>query len=286
MTILVTGATGALGGRIVAHLLDRVPAAEIAVSVRDAGRAADLAAAGVDVRQADFDDAASVRRAFDGVDRLVLVSTNGSDDQRLAQHATAVRAAADAGVGFLAYTSVTAADADSVAGLAEVHGGTERAIRDTGIPFSFLRNNMYHENYTGQLAAAYDRGALVTATGSGRLASAARDDYAEAAAVVASTPGHDRTVYELTGPRAWTFDELAAIATGITGRPLAHVGAADADLAQGLRDAGLPGFLADTLVAIDVAVRAGRLAEVRPDLPKLLGRAPVDIADAARAALA
>lgn len=286
MTILVTGATGALGGRIVAHLLARVPAAEIAVSVRDTARAAHLTATGVDVRRADFDDAASARRAFDGVDRLVLVSTDGPDDLRLTQHATAVRAAADAGVGFVAYTSVVGADAGSVAGLADVHGGTEQAIRSTGVPFSFLRNTMYHENYTGQLAAAYGRGGLAASAGAGRLASAARDDLAEAAAVVASTTGHDRTVYELTGPRAWTFEELAATATEVTGRPLAYREVGDAELAAGLGAAGLPGFLVDTLVAIQAAVRAGRLAEVRPDLAKLIGREPVDIADAVRAALA
>ncbi|HEY3501789.1 MAG TPA: SDR family oxidoreductase [Actinocatenispora sp.] len=286
MSILVTGATGAFGGRVVSHLLARLPAAEIAVSVRDTGRAADLAAAGVDVRQADFDAPDSVRKAFDGIDRLVLVSTNGPDELRHAQHGTAVRAAADAGVGFLAYTSVTEADADSVAGLADVHGGTERAIRATGIPFSFLRNTMYHENYTGQLAAAYAQGGLVASAGPGRLASAARDDLAEAAAVVASGTGHDRTVYELTGPRGWTFEELAAIATEITGRPLRHVDVDDAELARVLTAAGLPGFLVETFVAIHAAIRAGRLADVRPDLATLLGRPPVDIADAARAALA
>ena len=285
MTTLVTGATGHLGGLIVRHLRDRLPAGELAVSVRDTAKAAELAAAGIDVRHGDFDDPASLPAAFAGVDALVLVSTDGADDVRLVQHATAVRAAAAAGVGFVAYTSITDAENSRVA-LAEVHRETERAIRATGIPYAFLRNNMYHENYLPQLPGALDRGVLATATGTGRIASATRDDYARAAAAVAADPASHRTaIYELTGPTAWNFDELAALAADVTGRPLTHTSVPADELRAILTGVGLPPFVADRLAVLDTDISRGDLAQVTPDLEKLTGRPATPIADAVRAAL-
>jgi NAD(P)H dehydrogenase (quinone) len=286
MTTLVTGATGHLGGLIVRHLRDRLPAGELAVSVRDTARAAELAAAGVEVRHGDFDDPASLTTAFAGVDTLVLVSTDGADEVRLGQHTTAVRAAAGAGVGFLAYTSIVDAETSRVA-LAEVHRGTERAIKAAGIPYAFLRNNMYHENYLPQLPGALDRGVLATATGTGRIASASRDDYARAAAAVAADPaGHRDAVYELTGPAAWSFDELAAAAAELTGRPLAHAAVTADELRGILTGAGLPPFVADRLAVLDTDISRGDLARVRPDLEKLTGRPGTSITEALRATLA
>jgi NAD(P)H dehydrogenase (quinone) len=286
MTTLVTGATGHLGGLITRHLRDRLPAGELAVSVRDTGRAAGLAAAGIDVRHGDFDDPATLAGAFAGVDTLVLVSTDGPDELRVGQHAAAVRAAADAGVRFVAYTSITEADTSRV-GLAAVHRETERAIRATGIPYAFLRNNMYHQNYTPQLAGALERGVLATATGTGRIASASRDDYALAAAVVAADPGnHRNAVYELTGPAAWSFDEFAATAAELSGRPLAHAAVGPDEYRAILTSAGLPPFVVDRLVVLDTDIARGDLAEVRPDLEKLTGRPATPVAEAIRAALA
>jgi NAD(P)H dehydrogenase (quinone) len=286
MTTLVTGATGHLGTLIVRHLRDRLPAGELAVSVREPAKAADLAAAGVQVRHGDFDDPASLATAFVGVDTLVLVSTDGPDELRLSQHAAAVRAAAAAGVGFIAYTSIVDAETSRV-GLAEVHRETERAIRATGIPYAFLRNNMYHQNYTQQLAGALERGALVTATGDGRVASADRDDYALAAAVVAADPAqHRNAVYELTGPAAWSFDELAAIVSEVTSRPLANTKVGPDELRGALTAAGLPPFVVERLAVLDGDIARGDLSEVRPDLEKLTGRPATPLADAVRAALA
>ncbi|HEV7908678.1 MAG TPA: SDR family oxidoreductase [Pseudonocardiaceae bacterium] len=285
MTILVTGATGNLGALAVEHLLQRVPASELAVSVRDPGKAAGLAERGVDVRHGDFDEPDTLREAFAGVDKLLLVSTSGPDELRVGQHANAVRAAKEAGIRFIAYTSVTDADTSPV-GLAVVHKATEEGIRESGIPFAFLRNGMYHENYTPQLSGAYERGALMTATGDGRIASVSREDLALAAAVVMTGDGYENTVHELTGPRAWNFDELAAIATEVTGKPLSHKSVPGPELVAALTGAGLPGFLAELFVNIDENIQDGVFTEVRPDLDRLIGRPATTIEDAVRAAFA
>ncbi|GAA3027240.1 SDR family oxidoreductase [Actinokineospora globicatena] len=282
MTILVTGATGQFGGLAVRHLLDRVPAAELAVSVRDASKAADLAERGVEVREGDFDAPETLR--FDGVDTLLLVSANGPDAIRLIGQNAAVDAAVRAGVGRIVYTSVTDATTSPLE-LAKVHAGTEERIKASGVPYTFLRNGMYHENYLGGLPQALERGTLVTATGEGRVASASRDDLALAAAIVVTTEGHDGAAYELTGTAAWSFDELAALAADLTGKPLAHVSVPGPELAANLAAVGLPGFLAELLADIQVNISRGALSEVRPDLGKLIGREPKSIADAVRSAL-
>ncbi|ROP38681.1 SDR family oxidoreductase [Saccharothrix texasensis] len=266
MTTLITGATGHLGSLILRHTLARVPADRLAVSVRDPEKAEGL---GVEVRPGDFDG--PLADTFAGVETVLMVSVDGPDEIRVRRHLDAVRAAVDAGVRHIVYTSVTDADTSPLA-LARVHKATEEAIRATGVPFTFLRNGMYHENYL-----PHGPGPIVSATGDGRIASASRDDLALAAAVVLTTPGHENAVYELTGPRAWSFDELAALA----GTTHQKVGAADRVTA--LKGFGLPDFVAELLADIEVNIGRGALAEVRPDLEELIGRAPRTIEDALRA---
>jgi NAD(P)H dehydrogenase (quinone) len=265
MRTLITGATGQLGSLILKHALTRLPADRLAVSVRDPEKAEGL---GVEVRHGDF--AGPLADTFTGVDTLLLVSVDGPDEVRVELHRNAVRAAAEAGVRHIVYTSVTDADTSPLS-LAAVHKATEEAIRATGIPFTFLRNGMYHENYLPQAP-----GPIVRAAGDGRVASAARDDLALAAAVVLSTPGHENAVYELTGSRAWSFDELAGLA-GTT-----HVKVSQEERVAGLKGFGLPDFVADLLADIEVNIGRGVLAEVRPDLEKLIGRAPTTIEDAVK----
>lgn len=284
MTMLVTGATGALGRLVVDHLLDMVPAEEFAVSVRDPGKAADLVDRGIDVRKADFDDPASLDAAFAGVRGLLVISTDGPDDVRITQHANAVDAAVRAGVQQVTYTSVVDAQTSPLQ-LARTHRKTELRIRASGIPFTFLRNGLYHEHYAEALSQALTHGALISSTGTGRTASVSRDDLARAAATVLSEPGHDGAVYELTGPRAWSFDELAQLATVHTGKPLVHTNVSDEEFTTMLSRACLPGFVVDRLVDINANTRAGVLAEVRPDLERLIGRAPSGIEHAVARAL-
>ncbi|MFI6102368.1 SDR family oxidoreductase [Lentzea sp. NPDC051213] len=251
MTILITGATGQFGGAVVRYVLDRTNE-QVIVSVRSPEK---FTVEGVEVRQGDFDHPETLD--FRGVDKLLIVSADAHDpNTRIQQHANAIAKAAEHGVGHIFYTSLTDADTSTV-GVAVVHKAAEQAIRATGIPFTFLRNGMYHENYLGALAGE----TVAVSTKDGRVASAARDDYALAAAVALTSAGHENTVYELTGSTTWSFPELA----GDRFRDVS-----DDDLIA----AGLPAFVVDFFVAI----RNNVFAEVRPDLEKLIGRPSTPIA--------
>ncbi|WP_141502114.1 SDR family oxidoreductase [Paenibacillus luteus] len=270
MTILVTGATGQFGSIVIDTLLKTVPAEKLAVSVRTPEKAAHLQAQGVDVRHGDFDQPETLDQAFAGVDRLLIVSADGDNATRIRQHQAAVDAAKKAGVGFIAYTSVAKAD-ESTLSLAEVHRATEEAIRATGIPYSFLRNNWYAENEAGSVQGAIHGAPWLNAAGSARAGWALRSDYAEAAAVVLAGEGHDNTIYELSG-KPLTQAELAAITGEVLGKAINVIEVDDAAFGQALRDAGLPDFVVAMFVDMQGPIRAGSLDVESADLETLLGR--------------
>ncbi|SMD13513.1 NAD(P)H-binding protein [Kibdelosporangium aridum] len=269
MTLLLTGANGQLGTLIKKHLTERGATFLEGSRTPPAGG-----------RRVDYTDPAGLEQAFAGVTKLILISAPSGD--RVTLHRNAVTAAKNAGVEHIIYTSVTEAPTSPLS-LAVDHKATEEAIRDAGLTFTFLRNNMYHENYTGQLA--HTEGVFVTSAGSGLLASAARDDFALAAAVVATTPGHENTAYELTGSTAWTFDDFAAQVASITGKPFVHKSIPAAELRAGYVAAGLPEEAAEVFTDIYVHIADGALADVRPDLEKLIGRQATPLADSIRAAV-
>ncbi|MFG2712588.1 SDR family oxidoreductase [Streptomyces goshikiensis] len=284
MSIVVTGATGALGRLVVEELLGRVPADRLAVVVRNEEKAADLAERGIDVRIADYDDAASLAGAFHAGDRVLLIS--GSEvGRRVPQHTAVIEAAKAAGVAQLAYTGILGgpeADFD----LAAEHKVTEQAILDSGLPYTFLRNGWYHENYTGNLGTVLEHGAVVGSAGAGRVASAARADYAAAAAVVLTGDGHLGRVYELSGDTAWSLAEYAAEVAAQAGRAVSYTEVpAEAHLSI-LTGAGLPEGFAALLVDVDAAISRGRLAGTGGDLSRLIGRPTTPVAEAIAGALA
>lgn len=270
MKMLVTGATGKLGAGVVESLLRKVPASLLAVSVRDPQKAEALRARGIEVRQGDFDKPETLDAAFAGIDRLLIVSADGDNETRIRQHANAVEAAVRAKVGFIAYTSVGNA-ADSGLFLAPVHRATEEAIKQTGIPYSFLRNNWYLENEIASIQGVQAGAPWVTSAGGGKVGWALRRDYAEAAAAVLAGTGHDRTVYELSG-KPLTQDELAAALGRVLGKevPVQHVD--DAAYAEIMKGAGVPDFVIPMLVQIQSDIRNGELAIESGDFEKLLGR--------------
>ncbi len=280
--ITVTGATGQLGRLVVENLLERgVPATEITAAVRTPDKAADL---GVAVRQADFDEPDTLADAFAGTDKLLLISTNGSDDLRIAQHRAVVAAAAEAKVGQLVYTSIVDAAQNPLA-LARTHRTTEGVIRDADLPYVFLRNNWYAENYTATLQDAVGRGGLVGSAQDGRIAAATRDDYAAAAVAVLATNGHEGAVYELTGDTAWTLAELAHEVSKQTGKEISYTDLPPEQYQQILLGAGLPDFFAEVLVDAEVKIADGALAEATPDLSRLIGRPTTSLPDAVATAL-
>ncbi len=278
MTMLVTGATGQLGGLVVADLIKRGLAGRLAVSVRQTERAAGLKAQGVDVRQGDFDDPASLARAFAGVERLLLVSTTDDNETRIRQHKTAVRAAQEAGVKFIVYTSVINADHNPL-GLAEVHRTTEAAIRASGIAYAFLRNNWYLENEAGFVRAALAGAPIHTSAGQGKVGWALRSDYALAAAAVLATDGHENKIYELSGTLT-TYDEFGAALGQVLGHPVTVEHVSDAAYGESLSGSGLPAFLIPMFVDMAAKIREGALAVEGNDFQKLIGRPATPLREA------
>ena len=277
MKMLITGATGKLGTKVVETLLKTVPASQLAVSVRNPEKAKGLRARGVEVRQGDFDRPETLDSAFAGIDRLLLISADGDNETRVRQHTDAVAAAERAGVKFIAYTSVVNAS-ESTIFLAPPHVAAEEAILKTGIPYSFLRNNWYLENEIPSIQGALAGAPWVTSAGSGKVGWALRQDYAEAAAAVLAGNGHENTVYELSG-KLMTQEELAAALGTVLGKevPVQQVG--DAAYADIMKGAGVPEFVIPFLVEIQKGIREGALEIESNDFEKLLGRPVTPISE-------
>ncbi|MGO4613676.1 SDR family oxidoreductase [Nocardia sp. 2YAB30] len=282
MTVAVTGASGQLGRLVVEALLREGPTPVVAI-VRDPRKVADLAERGVDVRQADYDDAAALDKALDGVDRVLLVSGN-EFGARVAQHTNVIRAAERAGVELLAYTSIPNAT-DNPLILAQEHKGTEAALAESTVPHVILRNSWYWENYLGGLAHAVESGVLHGAAGGGRVAGASRADYADAAARVLTTDGHAGRVYELGGDERLTYAELAQVISQAAGKPVRYENLPEAEYAAGLLQAGLPAAYANGLADADTGISRGILDVQSGDLRELLGRPATPAVEVFRAAL-
>jgi NAD(P)H dehydrogenase (quinone) len=282
MSVVVTGATGHLGRLVVENLLERgVPAEQVVAAGRRTEALADLAERGVQVRRADFDDRASLDAALRGADSVLLVS--GSEvGRRVAQHAHLIDAARTAGVRRLVYTSAPHADTTPLI-LAPEHKATEELIRASGLPFTFLRNGWYTENYLGDLEQARTTGEVVSSVGAGRVASASRSDYAAAAAAVLTGTGHDGAVYELSGDTAWDYTELAAAISEVIGRGVVYRSVTPAERLSGLLAAGLDEGTAQFLVALEGNTRDGLLAETTGELARLIGRPTTPLVDGLRA---
>lgn len=271
MTLLVTGTSGHLGRLAVLALLERgVAPAEIRAGARDLERIADLAALGVIPVALDYTDPASIAAAVGGVEKVLLVSGTAMGE-RVAQHSAVARAAHEAGVAQLVYTSAPKADATALV-LAPEHAGTEAALAEIGIGHTILRNNWYAENYAATLAQAAETGSVAHSAGSGRVASAPRAEYAEAAAAVLTTDGHLGAVYELGGDTAWSFDEFAQAAAEVLGREVSAVALSPEDHFAALESAGLDAGTAGFVTALDTNIAAGELDVVTGDLARLLGR--------------
>jgi NAD(P)H dehydrogenase (quinone) len=255
----------------------------VAAAVRNVEKAKDIAALGVQVRQADYNKPESWDAALKGVDRVLLISSN-EIGQRAKQHRVVVDAAKRAGVKLLAYTSVLRADT-SVLGLAAEHKATEEAIRASGVPFVFLRNGWYTENYDSVVKSAPQVGAVYGCAGDGRISAAARADYAEAAAVVLSGDGHAGKLYELGGDTAFTLAELAAEIGRQVGKTIGYVNLGEPEYKKVLLGVGLPEAYAALLADSDTGISKGALYDESHQLSKLIGRKTTPVSVAVKAAL-
>ncbi|WP_372969631.1 SDR family oxidoreductase [Microbacterium sp.] len=279
MTILVTGATGNLGRLVIESLLERgADPQSVIAGARDVTKAEGL---GVRVAHLDYSDPASVRSALEGVDSVLLVS--GSEvGQRVAQHKAVIDAAKDAGVAKLVYTSAPKATTSDLV-LAPEHKATEELIAASGVPSVILRNNWYTENYAADLARAAETGVLASGAGAGRVASASRKDFAEAAAVVLLDEGHLGQVYELGGDVAWNYDDLAGAIAEISGRDVVYQPLTADEQLAGLRAGGLDEGIAGFVVALDAGIAAGALADTDGTLSRLIGRPTTPLVEGLRA---
>lgn len=281
--IAITGATGQLGRLVIQELLRSVPANQIIAAVRTPAKAQDLAALGIQVRQADYAQPATLQAAFAGVDKLLLISSS-EVGQRAPQHRAVIDAAKAAGVKLIAYTSLLRANTSAL-GLAAEHKDTEAALHASGVPFVLLRNGWYAENYAGTVPMAVQHGAVMGSAKEGRIAAAARADYAAAAATVLVREGQAGKVYELAGDTAFTMAEFAALIASQSGKPVAYVDMPQADYAAALVKVGLPEGFAALLADSDAAAANGGLFDNGGQLAQLIGRSTTPIASVIAAAL-
>ncbi|ELY2589109.1 SDR family oxidoreductase [Cronobacter sakazakii] len=268
--IAITGATGQLGQRVIDTLLNTVAAQEIVAIVRNPAKAAALSARGVQVRAADYNDAAALTAALAGVEKLLLISSS-EVGQRAPQHRNVIDAAKTAGVKLIAYTSLLHADRSPL-GLAEEHVATEKMLADAGIPYVLLRNGWYTENYLASVPPALEHGVFIGSAGDGKIASASRQDYAEAAAKVLTLDNQAGRVYELAGDHAWTLRDLSALLSKETGKTVAYQNLSEADFAAALTGAGLPEGFAKLLADSDIGASKGGLFDDSHQLSALIGR--------------
>lgn len=282
--LLVTGANGQLGRLVIQQLLTRVPASQIVASVRNVEKSAAVLPAGIELRQADYGDAASWDAALQGIDRVLLISSS-EVGSRVAQHGNVIRAAARAGVQLIAYTSLLHAD-ESPLGLALEHLATEGLLKESGVPFVLLRNGWYTENNLMGIGDALGRGVLVGASGEGRFASASRADYAAAAAaVLAAADSTAGKVYELAGDGAYTRAELAQEVARQAGKPLAYQDMPEAAYRDLLVSVGLPAPVAEMLADSDAGAARGGLFDGGRQLSALIGRPTTPLAASVAEAL-
>ena len=278
--IIVTGATGQLGHAIVQELLKLVPASRVGVSVRDPGKASDLEALGVRVRQGDFADPASLQHTFEGADQVLMVSSNarayGGDP--LAQHQSAIGAARSAGVKRIVYTSQIAASPTSAFSPAIDHAATEELLRRSGLAWTSLRNGFYASSGLMSMGNALDTG-LLEAPADGKVAWAAHADLAEAAAILLASPGrYEGPTPPLTGSQALDLADLAAIATEL-GRPVRRTVFADEELGAKLEARGMPAGAARFMLGNAIASRGGEFGPVDGTLEQLIGHPPTTMRD-------
>jgi len=281
MSIVIPATSGHLGRLIVTDLLDRgVAAADIVAGARNLDAISDLAEAGVRTARINYDEPDTVAAALSPGDTFVLISGAFSPD-RNRQHADAITAAKRAGAGHLLYVGALRA-AESSSALANSHAPTEVSVRESGLPFTLLRNGWYTENYAREVPALRESGVLIASVGDARVASATRLDLAQAVGAVLTTEGHVGKTYELSGDEAWTYNDLAAAFSEVLGRDVVYRPVSSEEHLEILTGAGVPEQFATMIVGVDAGIGEGAFAYQNGDLARLIGRPTTSLVDGLR----
>ena len=283
MKIAITGATGQLGNLVIEQLLQLTAAQNIVALVRKIDKAEHFKVQGIEPREFDYDRPETLVPALLGIDKLLLISAN-EIGRRTPQHQAVIDAAKVAGVPYLAYTSLLRADTSPL-GLAQEHRETEKLIQDSGLRYTFLRSNWYSENYLAGVAHTIEIGTLFGAAQDGRISSASRIDYAEAAAKVLTSTGHENKTYELAGSESFSLSDLATFIGQAVNKDIIYQNLSAEEYTQGLTQAGLPAGLVDVIVDADIQTIQGAMYSDSKDLEQLIGHKTTSIQDAIKAAL-
>lgn len=280
MKIGVTGATGQLGTIVIKELKKRVPTDELVALVRSPEKASNL---GVETRKFDYNNRDGLTESLKGIDRLLLISSN-EIGQRAKQHLNVIEAAWENGVKWIVYTSLLHADKSSLS-LAAEHHTTEQAIIDSGIDYTILRNGWYTENYANSIKGAVDGGAYIGSASNGRISSASRADYAEAAAVVITNESHKGKIYELAGDDSYTLHDLAAEVSKQSGKKIPYKNLTEGEYIDALKSFNVPGPLAEAIAGWDVSASNDDLYDDSHQLSLIIGRPTTPLSESVREAL-
>jgi NAD(P)H dehydrogenase (quinone) len=281
--IAVTGANGHLGRLVVEGLTERVPAGQIVAAVRSPQKASSFRTLGVQVREADYARPETLRAAFAGVKRVLLISA-ADVEQRFTLHKAVIDTAKQAGVEVFVYTSLLHADSSEIF-LAREHKQTEDYLRASGLTFAILRDGWYFENHTATLGSAVQQGALIGSSKDGRFASASRADYAAAAVAVLTQTISGSKTYELAGDKSFSMTELASEVSRQVGREILYRNLPGEEYAATLLGSGLPKSLVDVIIDADAKAMRGELDSTSCDLSGLIGRPTTTLSEAVRSAL-
>lgn len=276
----ITGATGQLGKLVVTKLKERTDASQLVGLVRNPEKGADL---GIELRAFDYTQPDKLAESLKGIDQLLLISAN-EVGKRKAQHENVIKAAVEAGVKRIVYTSILRADTSTIS-LALEHKQTEEMIKASGLNYTILRNGWYTENYANGIHGAVQAGVLIGVSGEGRISAAPRADYAEAAAVVLTTEGHDGQIYELGGDESFTLSQLAAEISRQTGREIPYNNLTVEEYTEALKSLGLPEFIAQAIAGWDVEAAKDQLYDDSKTLSRLLGHPTTPLAETVKAIL-
>ncbi len=277
-TLLVTGASGHLGQRVI-ELLLASGHQQIIATTRTPEKLAHFGEQGVTVRRADFEDVETLPDALAGADRMLLISTDALDrpGRRLQQHKNAVQAAETAGVKHVLYTSIPNPTPDSPIFVVPDHLGTEQALEQSGLSWTFLRNNLYTSYVLGGIKPALESGFLVSATGDGKAAFVTREDCAQVAAAALASSTTENQKLDVTGPEAISYADLAAVISDVFGKPITFKPVTVEQKVAGMVQAGLPEPLARGLSTFDLGISQGRLANVSSVVQDLTGQTPMSV---------